>query len=125
MTLNANFPGAVQMTPRGRLEGPERGLDALVGLVILLAEVAIGLLSIYALFAAGNSIVDANPGAREAADAGLSIALFGSGIIVLVTTIVYLARVVAGRRSWRAPLWGTILMSVALVVGYVVMSSGA
>ena len=124
MTLNANFPGAVQLTSRGKLEGPERGLDALVGLVILLAEIAVGLLSLSALFAAGMSIVDANPGARDAADTGLSIALFGSAAIVLVTTLVYLARVVAGRRSWRAPLWGTILMSVALIVGYFVMAGG-
>ena len=38
MTLNSNYPGAVRMAPRGKLEGPERGLDALVGLVILAVQ---------------------------------------------------------------------------------------
>lgn len=123
MTLNANFAGAVQMAPRRMLEGPERGLDGLVGLVILLAELVIGLMSLYALYAAGTGLVESSPGSAEAASAGFAIAVFGSGIVVLVTTIVYLARVAMGRRSWTAPLWGTILMSVALIVGYVVMAS--
>jgi hypothetical protein len=122
MTLNSNFAGAVQVAPRTRLEGPERGLDALVGLVILLTAFAIGTLSIFALYEAGDAVLAANPSAGESLGAGFSIALFGSGIAVLVTTIVYLARVIAGRRSWPAPLWGAILMTVALVVGYVVMT---
>ena len=118
MTLNSNYPGAVRMAARSRLEGRDRGLDALVGLVILLAELAIGFLSIYALYALG---VEA--GGTDAAEVGFGIAAFGSGIVVLVTTIVYLGRVIAGRRSWPAPLWGTILMTVALVIGYFVMAS--
>jgi hypothetical protein len=117
MTLNSNYPGAVRMAPRGKLEGPERGLDALVGLVILVAELAIGLLSIYALYSAGTEA-----GGTDAAQVGFGIALFGSGIVVLVTTVVFLGRIIAGRRSWPAPLWGLILMTVALVIGYFVMA---
>lgn len=123
MTLNANFAGAVQMAPRGRLEGPERGLDALVGLVILVAELAIGVLGGYALYSTGTSLIESSSSVQESANAGFAIAVFGGGIVVLVTTVVYLARIVAGRRSWPAPLWGTILMSAALVVGYVVMAA--
>lgn len=122
MTLNANFAGAVKMAPRRMLEGPERGLDGLVGLVILLAELVIGVMSIYALYVAGTTLVESSPDSAEAASAGFAIAVFGSGIIVLITTIVYLVRVAMGRRSWTAPLWGTILMSVVLIVGYVVMA---
>jgi hypothetical protein len=118
MTLNSNYPGAVQMAPRRRLEGPERGLDALVGLVILLAELAVGFMSIYALYQLGVA-----SGSTDAANAGFAIAVFGSGIVVIVTTLVYLGRVIAGRRSWPAPLWGVILMSAALIVGYVVMAA--
>jgi hypothetical protein len=123
MTLNSNLSGAVRMAPRTRLEGPERGLDALVGLVILLAELVIGISSIYALYTAGEILVRADPSAADAASAGFAIAAFGAGALVLITTIVYLARVAASRRSWTAPLWGTILMSAALIVGYVVMAS--
>lgn len=123
MTLNSNYPGAVRMAPRSRLEGPERGLDALVGLVVLLAELAIGLLSLDALHTAGTALAVTSPGARDATETGFAIALFGSGAIVLVTTIVFLARVVAGRRSWPAPLWGTILMTGAVLVGCAIMAN--
>jgi hypothetical protein len=122
MTLNSNYPGAVRMAPRRRLEGPDRGLDALVGLVILVAELFIGLLSIFALFEAGSAASAADPGASETVNAGFLIALFGSALAVLITTLIYLVRVVVGRRSWPAPLWGTILMTVALLVGYLVMA---
>jgi len=123
MTLNSNYPGAVRMAPRGKLAGPERGLDALVGLVILVAELAIGLVSIYALYTAGTAFGDTNPAGRDAIEAGFAIALFGSGAVVIITTIVFLGRVIAGRRSWPAPLWGAILMTVALLVGYFVMAN--
>jgi hypothetical protein len=123
MTLNSNYPGAVRMAPRGKLEGPERGLDALVGLVILIAELAVGLISIVALYEAGAAAGAENPAQTDTLEAGFQIAVFGGGAVVLITTIVYLARVVAGRRSWPAPLWGAILMTVALFVGYVVMAS--
>ena len=122
MTLNANFAGATLLSGRGKLEGPERGLDALVGLVILVAELFIGILSAYALFAFGDAAVDtsADP---EAISVGFGIAVFGGGIIVVVTTLTYLVRMAAGRRSWPAPLWGTILMTVALLIGYAIMAS--
>jgi len=119
MTLNANLQGAVRMTPRVKLEGPERGLDALVGLVILIAELFIGLLGIFALYEAGSRAGD--PARLDAMQAGFAIALFGGGAVVIITTIIYLGRVIAGRRSWPATLWGTIVMSIALVIGYAVM----
>lgn len=122
MTLNSNYPGAVRMAPRGKLEGPERGLDAFVGLVILLAEIAIGLMAIYALYTAGAAAGVDNPATMDQLEAGYGIALFGSGIVVVITTLVFLVRVIAGRRSWPAPLWGLILMTVALLVGYFVMA---
>lgn len=125
MTLNAGFsynspvPGAVQMAARRRLEGPERGLDALVGLVILVAELLIGLLSIYALYELGSAVTESSR--QDAVQAGFAIALFAGGALVLITTIAYLGRVIVGRRSWPAPLWGVALMSVAIIVGYFVM----
>ncbi|CAN5317801.1 hypothetical protein BH11ACT5_BH11ACT5_13810 [soil metagenome] len=125
MTLNSNYPGAVRMAPRGKLEGPERGLDALVRLVILVAELTIGVLSISALFTAGAAAGSENPGQIDQLEAGYGIALFGAAIIFIITTLIYLVRIVVGRRSWPAPLWGTILMSVAIVIGYVVMASAA
>lgn len=121
MTLNGSYPGAVRMTGRPRLEGPERGLDALVGLVILTAELFIGLTAILSLFDLGTAASAANPSAGETISAGFAVALFGAAIVVIITTVIYLIRVIVGRRSWPAPLWGTILMSVALIIGYAVM----
>lgn len=119
MTLNANSPGATVMAPRRRLDGPERGLDAFVGLVILIAEVAIGMISIFALYQVGAAASLAS--ARDELEIGFAIALIGGSAMVIITTIVYLARVVIGRRSWPAPLWGAILMSIMIVIGYFVM----
>jgi uncharacterized membrane protein YgdD (TMEM256/DUF423 family) len=124
MTLNTNYPGAVRMAGRPRLEGPERGLDALVGLVILTAELFIGLTVILGLFDLGTAASATNPSASETISAGFAIALFGAAVLVIITTVIYLARVIIGRRSWPAPLWGTILMSVALIIGYAVMAGG-
>ena len=121
MTLTSNFAGAVQMAPRRPLEGPERGLDAIVGLVILFAELAIGVVALFALFDAGTAIVATNPSATDTIEGGFAIAVFGSAAAVLVTTIVYLVRIIIGRRSWPAPLWGTIIMTVALLIGYGIM----
>jgi hypothetical protein len=120
MTLNANFPGARVSSTR-KLEGPERGLDALVGLIILVAELLIGLMSIYALYLYGQAIGGAG---NDSVEFGFGFAVFVGGIVVVITTLVYLVRIAAGRRSWPAPLWGAILMSVALVVGYFIMSTG-
>lgn len=123
MTLNANFAGARVLS--GKLEGSERGLDGLIGLIILVAELAIGFLSISALFVFGEELSQSTPSARAAAEIGFAIALFGGGIAVGVSTLVYLVRIATGHRSWRAPLWGGILMTVALVVGYFIMAGGA
>ena len=123
MTLNANFAGATVLS--GKLEGSERGLDALIGLVILIAELLVGFLGVYALYLYGIDASASAPAAEGAASAGLTIALFGGGIAVGVSTLIYLVRVATGRRSWLAPLWGGILMSVALVVGYFVTTTGA
>lgn len=106
-----------------RLDGSERGLDALVGVVILAAEFLIGFIALTALYDFGtNPPVPLN---GDAVNAGFSIAVLGSLAAVAVTTLIYLVRIAIGRRSWTSPLWGTILMTVALVVGYFVMTSGA
>lgn len=117
MTLNANFAGARVL--KGKLDGPERALDGLIGLIILIAELLIGFLAIATLYEYGATNFNG------ASEAGFGIALFGSIIVVFITTIVYLTRLARGRRSWGAPLWGIILMTVALVAGYLIMSSGA
>src|SRR3954451_6361224 len=104
MTLNASS-NALRSAPRSTtLEGSERGLDALIGLVVLVAELAIGYLAFTALYVWAVKIA---PGSQspELAEAGLTIALFGGGIFVGITTIVYLTRVARGRKSWTAPLW--------------------
>lgn len=121
MTLNANFAGA-RVLP-GKLEGSERGLDALIGLVIVVAEVLVGFLSIYALYLFGIQLRQSNPSGSDATQTGFAIALFGSAIAVGITTLVYLVRIASGRRSWRAPLWGGALMTVSVVVGYLIMAS--
>jgi len=105
-----------------KLEGPERGLDALVGLVIVMSELFIGLIAVYALYEFGSAAFASNPYGGDAINAGFLIALVGGGVLFLVTTIVYLGRIIAGRRSWPAPLWGTFLMSAAILVGYAVMA---
>lgn len=123
MTLNTNFAGAALLPPRGRLFGSDRGLDALIGLVILIAEVLVGFLSVYALFVGGMAVVEADPGAADRASVGLGIAVVGGAIPVVISTIIYLVRIATGRRSWPAPLVGAILMTAILFVGYVVMAS--
>ncbi len=105
-----------------KLEGTERGLDALVGVVILVAEIVIGFLALYALYDASMA---PPPGADEESLAvGLAIAVVGSLLAVGITTLVYLVRIAIGRRSWTAPLWGTVLMSIALFIGWIIMASG-
>jgi hypothetical protein len=123
MTLNANFAGARVLS--SKLEGSDRGLDALIGLVILVAELLIGFLGVYALFLFGTEASELGSAQSDAASVGFAIAVFGGGIAVGITTLVYLVRVATGRRSWRAPLVGVILMTVALLVGYFVMALGA
>lgn len=105
-----------------KLEGTERGLDALVGVVILVAEIVIAVVAIAALYEFGSNPPAGASG--EAIDIGFTIAVFGSIIFVGITTLIYLVRIAIGRRSFTAPLWGTILMTVAVVVGYFIMASG-
>lgn len=102
-----------------RLEGPERGLDAAIGLIILVAEVMIGVLTVGTLYELGVRYGDAAAG--DQLEFGFGFAVFGGGAIVVLTTLIYLVRLLAGRRSWGAPLWGLILMSVALGIGWGIM----
>ncbi|CAN5180893.1 hypothetical protein BH11ACT4_BH11ACT4_22350 [soil metagenome] len=122
MSLNQNFSGAALMPGRQKLDGSERGLDALVGLVIFLAEVLVGFLAVYALYLFGRDAVATSSSAASTLETGFLIALAGSVAVVAVTTLVFLVRLARGRRSWPAPLWGLILLSVACGVGYFVMA---
>mgnify|MGYP003611812286 CR=1 FL=1 len=118
MTLNANVSGARVLSRR--LEGPERGLDALVGLVVLVAELLIGFLAITALYEFGQANY-----VGDSSNFGFAVALFGSIILVAITTLVYLVRIARGTpRSWSPPLWGAILMTVTLIVGFAIMAIG-
>ncbi len=123
MTLNANFAGATLLAARQKLQGSDRGLDVLVGLVILIAEALIGVLVVSALFIGATAAIALNPAATEAVSFGLAVAVFGSAIIVGITLLVYLVRVVTRKKSWRGPLVGAILMAVVLVIGYAIIAS--
>ncbi|MCY7412371.1 MAG: hypothetical protein LH471_04945 [Salinibacterium sp.] len=120
MTLNTNFAGIAQRT--ARLEGSERGLDGMVGLVLVVAGTMIGALSLneLQLFAASSAPRDSF--ASEGIQAGLGIAVVGAGLTWLIAVLIYLLRIATGRRSWTAPLWGTIFMTVFLVAGFAVMN---
>lgn len=119
MTLNATFR-ETRSDPRA-LDGPDRTLDALVGTILLATEFIIVLLGISELYRIGVAMVAAGS-TSGAAEAGFLIALIGSIGIVAITTISFLVRLVRGRRSWTAPLWGTILASAALIFGFLLMS---
>jgi hypothetical protein len=121
MTLNANFAGARVLS--SRLDGPERMLDGLIGVVIIIAVVLVGFMSVYALYLYGIELGE-NPARVESANIGFTIAAFGSAIPVGISVLVYLVRIARGTRSWTAPLTAGILMAVALIVGYGVMSFG-
>jgi hypothetical protein len=106
-----------------KLEGGERGLDAIVGLVVLVAGLTIGVISLFALYEFGI-----NPPAGVSGDAvniGFTIAFYGSIIVYGIAILVYLARIAIGRRSWTAPLWGTAIMTILLVASYFIMASGS
>jgi hypothetical protein len=124
MSLNQNFAGATLLSGRRKLDGSERGLDTLIGLVVFIAELLIGFLAVYALYLYGVDAAATAPGsARGSIDAGFAIALVGSSVAFGVTTIIFLVRLARARRSWPAPLWGLILLAVASVIGYLVMIS--
>lgn len=105
-----------------KVEGTDRGLDALVGLVILLAEVVIVFLALSALYSV--AIDPPSSSTTDSLDIGLGIAVLGSLLAAGISTLVYLVRIAVGRRSFTAPLWGTILVSVAVIIGYLVMTNG-
>jgi hypothetical protein len=123
MTLNANYSGARMLAGSSRLDGAARGLDALVGLVIVVAELLIVFIAIYALYVYGVDAV-AGTGRADAIQIGFLVALIGGAIVVVVTTVIYLVRLVVGRRSWSAPLWGLILSTAVIVLGWLIMSGG-
>lgn len=125
MTLNASFPTySGQKRGKNVVEGTERGLDALVGLVILIAGLGIGFLAVDALypFAVRTAEMSYDP---EWAELGFSVAVFGGAGILLIAILVYLVRIARGRRSWTATLWGTILMSACVVLGYILVLGAA
>ena len=123
MTLNANFSGARMLPSSARLDGAARGLDALVGLVILAAELLIAFIAIYALYVYGVDAV-ASTVRADAIQIGFLVALIGGAIVVVVTTVIYLGRLIVGRRSWSAPLWGLVLSTAVIVLGWLIMSGG-
>ncbi len=123
MSLNQNFSGAALMSGRRKLEGPDRGLDALVGVVIFVAELLIGFLVVDTLYLYGvDAAKSATGSALDNIQGGFAIALIGSAVVVGITTLIFLVRLARGRRSWPAPLWGLILLSAATIFGYLVMS---
>jgi hypothetical protein len=120
MTLNTNFAG---VAPRSlRLEGTERGLDAIVGLIVLMAGSLIAGLSVVELFNFGQGAEPRDSFAQEVIQLGFVIGVVGTSSVWLISTINFLIRVAVGRRSWTAPLWGIILMTVSLVVGFAIMN---
>ncbi len=56
---------------------------------------------------------------------GFLIAAIGGGIPVVITTFVYLGRIIGRRRSWGAPIVGIILFGIAAIIGWSVMNGGA
>ena len=109
--------------PRGaKLDGPERALDAFIGLIVVGVDVLVGLLVLFALNDYATACFAAGCQSLENLEAGYFIALIPSGLVFIITTIVFLVRLGRGRRSWPAPLWGLILISVACVIGWIVMS---
>lgn len=114
--------------PRSRnakLDGPERGLDAIIGLILLIAEgliVAVVLLSFWDF---AVSCTSADCPTNEQLGTGFFIAAIGGGVPVIITTFIYLGRIIGRRRSWGAPLVGGILFGIAAVIGWLVMTGAA
>jgi uncharacterized membrane-anchored protein len=111
--------------PRGaRLDGPERALDGFIGLIVLVVEVLVGALVLLALDDYVQQCLGTGCQSRDALEFGFLLALIGSGLAFLITTIAYLVRLARARRSWPAPLWGLILVSASCIVGWLIMSGG-
>ena len=111
-----------QKPGRARLSGPERALDGFIGLIVLVVEVLVGLLVLSALAEYGMAAEAAGTADVDALMFGVVLAVIGSGAVFLITTIVYLVRLATARRSWPAPLWGLILVSVACTAGWLIMT---
>jgi hypothetical protein len=111
--------------PRGaRLDGPERALDGFIGLIVLVVEVLIGLLVLFALNDYAVACASSGCQSIDNLEGGYFIALIASGTVFVITTIVYLVRLATAKRSWPAPLWGLILISAACTVGWFIMGAG-
>lgn len=108
-----------------KLTGQDRTLDALVGLIIVIATVLIGYVSLTALFEYGVGAAEANPSGLDVMEFGWMTALIGGGILFAITTLVFLGRLVSGRRSWTTTLTGAILVTAALIVGFLIMLAGS
>ncbi len=119
MSLNQNFSGATLMRGRKKLDGPDRALDVLIGLVIIIVELLIGFLAVDALYQTAAAL------ATTTASIAFFVALIGASIAFVITTIIYLVRISRGARGWAAPLWGLVLLSAATILGYLIMSSRA
>lgn len=120
MTLNTNFAGAAIRSLR--LDGSDRGLDAIVGLILLVTGTMIGVLSLNQLQLFAASVDPRDSFASGAVEAGFVIAVVGSALTWLITSLTYLFRIAVGRRGWTSPLWGIIIMTVFLVAGFAVMN---
>lgn len=122
MSLNQSYPVAPGAPLSAKLEGTDRWVDTLIGLIVVIATGLIGTLSLTWLFGYGLAVNDLMP--SSSTDAGYLLALAGSVIPIGVGMIVYVVRVAFGRRSWGAPLVAAGIMTIALVVGYLIMSNG-
>jgi len=120
VTLNTNFAGVAVRSRR--LDGNDRGLDAIVGLILLVAGTMIGVLSLNQLQLFAASVDPRDAFASGGVEAGFVIAVVGSALTWLIATLTYLVRIAVGRRSWTPPLWGTVIMTVFLVAGFAVMN---
>lgn len=107
------------------LTGQDRTLDALVGLVIVIATLLIGYVSLTALFQYGVTAAEANPSGLDVMEFGWMTALIGGGGLYAITTLVFLGRLVSGRRSWTAAFTGTVLVTASLLVGFAIMLAGS
>ena len=120
MTLNTNFAGVAVRSRR--LDGSDRGLDAIVGLILVVAGTMIGVMSLNQLQFFAASVDPRDAFASGGVEAGFVIAVVGSALTWLIATLTYLIRIAVGRRSWTPPLWGTVIMTVFLVAGFAVMN---
>lgn len=123
MTLNSNAPGSRVLAGRSRLDGGERALDVLVGLVVIVAQLFIALISVFALYRTGRTRAIVEPAALGQANFGFGVAVFGAAAVIVITILVYLARAATGRRSWGVATTGAVLMTAIVFVGYLIMAS--